>query len=289
MSFAATATLGRASRHLSTLIAPGRLPELLAHGPHVLVRWRRRGERAALVSSRRPRRRNPFRTYQRPRTSSQRWGHAWGVRHATTPLSSKSSADVRDPSITAEGTDARWHSRSPSGGRNGRPVSTLRLKLSVSDSLFTRRFEADIIGEWRESSQRTASRYDSERRVLASFGCSDDTWLVFHNISGGRSARTPRRRRNYFALFHPTRGILVFEAKGGDVTVRDGRYFRQARGEPVYRDPFEQAEACKRQLSDFLAAEVDGLGGGPRVGRAVAFPHVRSSNPWGRKGHANHS
>ena len=122
--------------------------------------------------------------------------------------------------------------------------------------------------------------------MLARLRLLDDTWLVFHNIKW-RALRRGRQGdgETDFALFHPTRGILVIEAKGGDVTVRDGRYFRQARGGayPI-GDPFEQAEACKRQLSDFLAAEVDGLGGGPRVGRAVAFPHVRIQQPLGAQG-----
>jgi hypothetical protein len=129
--------------------------------------------------------------------------------------------------------------------------------------------------------------YDSEKRVLAKLRLLDDSWLVFHNIKW----QALRRRRQGdgetdFALFHPTRGILVIEAKGGDVIVRDGRYYRRLANGRTYpiADPFEQAEACKRQLSNFLAAEVEGLGAGPRVGRAVAFPHVRVQQALGAHG-----
>jgi AAA domain-containing protein len=78
----------------------------------------------------------------------------------------------------------------------------------------------------------------------------------------------------------------VIEAKGGDVVLVNGNYFRR---QPNGRldslgNPFEQAEACKRHLSDFLAEHVEGLGGGPRVGRAVAFPHVRVNKSLGPQG-----
>ena len=129
--------------------------------------------------------------------------------------------------------------------------------------------------------------YDSEKRVLARLRLLDDAWLVLHNIKW-QALRRGRQGdgETDFALFHPTRGILVIEAKGGDVIVRDGRYFRrQANGRlDSIHDPFEQAEACKRQLSAFLAAQVEGLGGGPRVGRAVAFPHVRIQQALGAQG-----
>ena len=128
---------------------------------------------------------------------------------------------------------------------------------------------------------------DSERRVLAKLRRLDDDWLVFHNI------RWQARRRGRqgdgetdFALFHPTKGILVIEAKGGEVLLRDGKYFRRHPdgGIDAIADPFDQADACKRHMSEFLAAEVDGLGHGPRVGRAVAFPHVRIRSALGPQG-----
>lgn len=129
--------------------------------------------------------------------------------------------------------------------------------------------------------------HDSERRVLARLRGLDDDWLVFHNIKW----QALRRNRQAdgetdFALFHPTQGVLVIEAKGGDVIIEDGKYQRRHAGGrlEVIDSPFDQAEACKRQLSDFLAAEVDGLGHGPRVGRAVAFPHVRIDGNLGPAG-----
>ena len=70
--------------------------------------------------------------------------------------------------------------------------------------------------------------HDSERRVLARLRELDDDWFVFHNIKW----QALRRNRQGdgetdFALFHPTKGILVIEAKGGDVIIEDGQYKRR--------------------------------------------------------------
>jgi hypothetical protein len=129
--------------------------------------------------------------------------------------------------------------------------------------------------------------YDSERRVLARLRQLGDSWMVFHNIKW-QALRRGRQGdgETDFALFHPHHGVLVIEAKGGEVFIREGRFFRRlptGRAYPIV-DPFDQAEACKRHLSDFLAAEVEGLGGGPRIGRAVAFPHVRMQHSLGPQG-----
>lgn len=129
--------------------------------------------------------------------------------------------------------------------------------------------------------------HDSERRVLARLRELDGSWTVFHNIKW-QALRRGRQGdgETDFALFHPLQGVLVIEAKGGEVVIDEGRYFRRhasGRLHPI-DDPFNQAEACKRHLSDFLATEVEGLGHGPRVGRAVAFPHVRVHESLGPQG-----
>ncbi len=110
---------------------------------------------------------------------------------------------------------------------------------------------------------------------------------MFHNIKW-QALRRGRQGdgETDFALFHPAKGILVIEAKGGEIAIEDGTYVRRhgsGRTESI-ENPFEQAAACKRQLSDFLAAEVPGLGGGPRVGYAVSFPHVRVTHALGPDG-----
>lgn len=113
----------------------------------------------------------------------------------------------------------------------------------------------------------------SEGKVLNALRSLDDDWHVFHGIKwqGVRRNRQADGETD-FALFHPTNGILVIEAKGGEVNLVEGQFLENRKGERL--DPFEQAAAGKRHMSDFLAAHVDGLGGGPRVGHAVAFPDI---------------
>lgn len=129
--------------------------------------------------------------------------------------------------------------------------------------------------------------YDSERRVLAQLRKLDDEWHIFHGIKW-QALRRDRQAdgETDFALFHPTKGILVIEAKGGEVVIDNGDFVRIHHNGTRTRidSPFDQAEDCKRQLSDFLALEVAGLGHGPRVGRAVAFPHVRVNGDLGPAG-----
>jgi len=111
--------------------------------------------------------------------------------------------------------------------------------------------------------------------------------MVFHNIRW-QALRRGRQGdgETDFALFHPTNGIFVIEAKGGEILTQEGQYFRRLSAGRLDRidDPFEQVEACKRHLSDFLASQIEGLSGGPRVGRAVAFPHVRVQDGLGPQG-----
>lgn len=129
--------------------------------------------------------------------------------------------------------------------------------------------------------------HDSERRVLDALRGLDDDWHVFHNIKW----QALRRNRQGdgetdFALFHPTKGILVIEAKGGEIALADGEFVRLlADGrERKITNPFDQAAACKRQLREFLCGSVDGLDVIPRVGHAVAFPQGRVEGDLGPQG-----
>lgn len=129
--------------------------------------------------------------------------------------------------------------------------------------------------------------YDSEQRVLAALRELDDDWHVFHNIKW-QALRRGRQGdgETDFALFHPTKGIVVIEAKGGEI-VLEGRDYKRLLGDgrlKAITNPFDQAAACKRQLSEFLAGSVPGLDHGPRVGHAVAFPQGRVVSQMGPQG-----
>jgi hypothetical protein len=132
-----------------------------------------------------------------------------------------------------------------------------------------------------------APEHDSERRVLEALRGLDDDWHVFHNIKwqGLRRGRQGDGETD-FALFHPTRGILVIEAKGGEIALSNGAFVRQlpdGRQRPI-TNPFDQAAACKRQLREFLRGSVHGLDRIPRVGHAVAFPQGRVDGDLGPQG-----
>ncbi len=129
--------------------------------------------------------------------------------------------------------------------------------------------------------------HDSERRVLDALRRLDDDWHVFHNIKwqGLRRGRQGDGETD-FALFHPSRGILVIEAKGGEIGLEDGEFVRllpDGRRKAI-TNPFDQAAACKRQLREFLCGSVDGLDLIPRVGHAVALPHGRVDGDLGPQG-----
>ncbi|HET8930094.1 MAG TPA: NERD domain-containing protein [Acidimicrobiales bacterium] len=129
--------------------------------------------------------------------------------------------------------------------------------------------------------------HDSERRVLDALRGLDGDWHVFHNIKwqGLRRDRQGDGETD-FALFHPTLGITVIEAKGGEIALDDGEFVRllpDGRRKAI-TNPFDQAAACKRQLREFLCGSVDGLDRIPRVGHAVAFPHGRVDADLGPQG-----
>lgn len=117
--------------------------------------------------------------------------------------------------------------------------------------------------------------HPSERRVLEALRRLGDDWHVFHNIRW-QSLRRNRQGdgETDFALFHPTHGILVIEAKGGAVELRDGDFVRRQRGGTIERigNPFQQAADCKRQMSNFLSVTVEGLGQGPAPGTRSHSP-----------------
>ncbi len=123
--------------------------------------------------------------------------------------------------------------------------------------------------------------------MLAALRRLEDDWHVFHNIKwqGLRRGRQGDGETD-FALFHPREGIVVIEAKGGEIRLADGEFVRvlpDGRHRPI-TNPFDQAAACKRQLREFLCGSVPGLDRIPRVGHAVAFPQGRVDGDLGPQG-----
>jgi hypothetical protein len=109
----------------------------------------------------------------------------------------------------------------------------------------------------------------------------DNSYIVFHDVdwhSPGSDGR-PRDGEADFVIVHPTRGILVLEAKGGTIrhNPRTGHWISISRGGRTHdiRDPFAQARYSKYTLQDQLQVMLN-LPPKRRIniGHAVAFPDV---------------
>lgn len=116
---------------------------------------------------------------------------------------------------------------------------------------------------------------DSERRVAASLRALSDDWTVLHHVSwqskrGGRQGDGEAD----FLVFHPKRGLLIIEVKGGGIEINGGRWSTIDRHGRRYdiKNPYEQATASKHALLGWLKEH--GLGARIRIGHAVAFPHM---------------
>ena len=66
----------------------------------------------------------------------------------------------------------------------------------------------------------------SERNVYEALQGLDDDWLVFHSV-GWQGARHGKQGDGEadFVIAHPRKGVMVVEVKGGNVEIRDGRWF----------------------------------------------------------------
>lgn len=116
---------------------------------------------------------------------------------------------------------------------------------------------------------------DSERRVADALRRLPEGWTVLHHVSwqskrGGRQGDGEAD----FIVFHPRKGMVVFEVKGGGITIERGRWVTTDRFGVRHdiKNPFEQATASKHALVGWLQDR--GLGSRIRVGHAVVFPHM---------------
>lgn len=123
---------------------------------------------------------------------------------------------------------------------------------------------------------------DSERRVADALKRLPDGWIVLHHVSwqskrGGRQGDGEAD----FILFHPRKGLLVIEVKGGGIEVDRGRWStidRFGRRHDI-KNPFEQATDSKHALVGWLREQ--GLAARVRVGHVVVFPHMETIPPLG--------
>ncbi len=106
-----------------------------------------------------------------------------------------------------------------------------------------------------------------------------DEWYVFHSFDYvSRELNRERKRWDGeidFLLYHPQKGMLVIEVKGGAVSYRDGQWYQEERE----MDPVEQAKrnkyAVKSLLKKSLHREVP-----LKFAHSVCFPSCGKQEVW---------
>lgn len=123
---------------------------------------------------------------------------------------------------------------------------------------------------------RPSTAYDptSEVRTAEAIETLSDDWTVIHSVAWqGRRRDREGDGEADFVLLNPAFGIVVLEAKGGDVNLEAGRWTTtDGFGNTNEIDPFEQATASKVALHKFLKAR---LGLSVPTCHAVVFPFLR--------------
>lgn len=114
----------------------------------------------------------------------------------------------------------------------------------------------------------------SEGPVYRALEKLPDDWRVFHSV-GWQSLRKGRQGDGEadFVLVHPHHGLIVIEAKGGSIQIRDGEWITAGKSGNHRIDPFEQAVASKHALVSYLKETIPDL---PWIeaGHAVWFPEI---------------
>ena len=129
---------------------------------------------------------------------------------------------------------------------------------------------------------RPSINYDptSEIRTAEAIETLSDEWTMIHSVAWqGRRREREGDGEADFVLLHPAFGVVVLEAKGGDVNLEAGRWTTTDKfGNTDEIDPFEQATASKTTLHKFLKAR---LGLKVPTCHAVVFPFLRQLPPLG--------
>lgn len=124
---------------------------------------------------------------------------------------------------------------------------------------------------------RPSLRYDdpeSELKTAEALDALSDEWTIIHSVAWqGRRGERQGDGEADFVLIHPSHGIVVLEAKGGDVKLEAGRWTTTDKfGNTDDINPFEQAMASKTKLHKFLKTR---MGKVIPTCHAVVFPFLR--------------
>ena len=97
----------------------------------------------------------------------------------------------------------------------------------------------------------------SEKPVYRALEQLPDPWRVFHSVAW-QSLRKGRQGDGEadFVLIHPRHGLIVIEAKGGSIHIRDGKWFTSNKKGTHPIDPFEQATITSNTYWDWYIRHV---------------------------------
>jgi hypothetical protein len=131
----------------------------------------------------------------------------------------------------------------------------------------------------------------AERRLYEGFlEQLPDEYVVYHSVPWNLTPVRPGESRVQgeadFVIAHPVDGLLVLEAKGGDLSFdpASGKWLQAGRGgrHPLDESPFEQAKSEMYSLVDILSNEPGWGRWQPSYGYGVAFPdalYEQDANP----------
>ena len=126
---------------------------------------------------------------------------------------------------------------------------------------------------------RSDTESPAERLLYALFRDKlPDSYHVFHGVAWqARSGRHYQRDGEAdFVIIHPEKGILVLEAKGGQISFDGPQGIWLQNGRDMGKDPFEQAKGSRYHLKRTLEEEGYWRQRNIAFGHAVAFPDVVS-------------
>ncbi len=112
----------------------------------------------------------------------------------------------------------------------------------------------------------------AERKLYAALAKCSQQWLAFHSLR--MRSREGWEGEGDFVLVNPAAGMMVLEVKGGQIELREGRWYQNAR--PLDKAPRDQGLSfAKRLASELKAAGLEV----PSYGVASVFPDCEFTNP----------
>lgn len=126
-----------------------------------------------------------------------------------------------------------------------------------------------------------------EEKIYNALSKLPDEYVVFHSVHWNKARPSGNIvwGESDFAVFHPSRGLIVIEVKSGGISCKDGRWFQTntLTGEckQMKRPPMVQAERSKFTFADLLAYSKLETVKEYWVECAVWFPSVADRNKIG--------